>query len=112
MASKVWRRYWSVPMPSDTLATAMPPAMPMTSPTTATHTIMTMVASTRGTTRKRTGWIACASRASISSETTIVPISAAMLAPAKPVSTIALTSGPSSRKTATEMMSATRSRAP
>ena len=47
--------------------------------------------------------IACASRASISSLTTIVPISAAMLAPANPVSTIALTSGPNSRKIATEI---------
>ncbi len=37
----------------------------------------------------------------------MVPISAAMLAPANPVSTMALTSGPSSRKTAIEMMLAT-----
>ena len=87
-----------MPMPRNAARRSCRRATPIRSPTTATQTIMTVVASTRGTTRKRIGWIACASSASISSETTIVPISAAMLAPAKPVSTIALTSGPSSRK--------------
>ena len=42
----------------------------------------------------------------------MVPNSAAMLAPAKPVSTMAETSGPSSRPTAMAMMSATLLAAP
>ncbi len=69
-------------------------------------------AMTRGITRKRTGFKAWASSASISSPTTIVPISAAMAAPANPVSTIAAISGPSSRKTATPVIFATSSLLP
>ena len=76
----------------------------VTSPMMVSRKRLTVVAMTRGTTRKRTGFRAWASRASISSPTTIVPSSAAMAAPAKPVSTIAAMSGPSSRSTATPMM--------
>ncbi len=51
--------------------------------------------------------MATAVSASISSPTTMVPISAAMLAPANPVSTTAPISGPSSRKMATWFTCAT-----
>ncbi len=73
---------------------------------------MIAVASTRGTTRYRIGLMAWARKAVISSPTTIVPISAAMLAPAKPVSVIAPISGPSSRNVAMAMRSARRFFAP
>ena len=79
---------------------------------TARQVVMIIEARTRGTTRNRTGLIAWERSALSSSLTAIVPISAAMEAPAKPVSTIAPTSGPSSRKNAIPMMDAIWSPAP
>ena len=90
----------------------MPPATPIRSATTARQIVISVVASTRGTTRNRTGWIAAARSALTSSPTTIVPSSAAMLAPANPVKTIAPTSGPSSLKILTAIRSAVFPRRP
>ncbi len=58
---------------------------------------MTNAAISRGTTRYATGSYARVSRASICSVTRIVPISAVMRAPTRPVSTRPVSSGPSSR---------------
>ena len=111
-SSAVWCRYWLMLTPIANLLMIIPPATPAMSPITARQTIIMAVATTRGTTRKRIGLIASASSASISSLTDMLPSSAAMLAPAKPVSTIAPISGPNSRNTAMAMMSATFGVAP
>ena len=50
-----------------------------------------------GVTRKWTGSMAMVSKASISSETFMVPISAAKAEPERPITTMAVMSGPSSR---------------
>ena len=59
--------------------------------------IMSMQATSLGATRKGTGSSAEVSRAIISSLTFMVPISAAMAAPANPLIITAASSGPSSR---------------
>src|SRR5207253_383832 len=51
------------------------------------HGSITIIARNFGVTRKSIGWIAIVSRASISSETFIVPISAANADPARPLTT-------------------------
>ena len=56
-----------------------------------------IIASTRGTTRNFTGFSPMVARASISSETRMVPISAVIAEPLRPVMMIAVSSGPSSR---------------
>ena len=58
---------------------------------------MTSSASTFGVTRKRVRSRPMAASASTSSETFIVPISAANAAPERPAAMIAVISGPSSR---------------
>ena len=62
-----------------------------------------IVAMIRGTSRYRVGFRAIDSMASISSVTTIVPSSAAMDAPAKPLMTMPVMMGPSMRKPPTPM---------
>ena len=57
---------------------------------------MTIMARNFGVTRKRIGLIAIVSSASISSVTFIVPISAANAEPERPMTTMAVMSGPSS----------------
>ena len=69
-------------------------------------------ASTRGTTRKRTGSRPIVESASISSLTFIVPISAANAEPERAVSRIAAISGPSSRSIEIPSRSATKISAP
>ncbi len=61
----------------------------------------------RGTTSHRTGSNPIDRSASISSDTFIVAISDARPAPDRPATTIAVTSGPSSRKCATTTSSGT-----
>ena len=58
---------------------------------------MTSPAKTRGSTRYWTGFTAMTSRASICSVTRMVPISAAMDEPARPVTMSAVMTGPNSR---------------
>ena len=99
-------------MPTAVTPIMYPAPIAMTLEITVSTASPTIVASTRGMTRKRTGLRAWASRASISSPTTIVPSSAAIAAPAKPVSTIAAINGPSSRRIATPRMFAERSLLP
>ena len=59
---------------------------------------MTSMARKRGTTRYWTGLIAITSNASISSETFIVPSSAATAEPLRPITMTAIRTGPISRK--------------
>ena len=70
-------------------------------PTTSARSVSTGMtrksASMRGNTRKRSGPIPMVRRASISSETFIVPSSAAKAAPERPQTMMAVISGPSSR---------------
>ena len=63
---------------------------------------MMVVASTRGTTSLRTGFVASARKASICSVTFIVPISAAMPAPTRPPTISAISTGASSRMSESE----------
>ena len=58
---------------------------------------MTIIARKRGTTRNCTGLIAMTSSASISSDTFIVPISAATAEPLRPMTITAINTGPISR---------------
>ena len=77
----------------------MPPTMPMMSPIVVSIGIISIMAMSFGITRKRSGMNPIVRMASISSETFIVPISAANADPARPVATIATIIGPSSRTT-------------
>ncbi len=72
------------------------------------HGNMTIMARNFGATRKRIGLIAMVSSASISSLTFIVPSSAAKAEPERPITTMAVIKGPSSRdiETATAVATA------
>ena len=73
---------------------------------------MTSMARKRGTTRYSTGLIAMTSSASISSETFIVPNSAATAEPLRPITITAIKTGPISRKSVTMTRSGTYISAP
>src|SRR5215467_1877547 len=76
--------------------TSAPPRIPMEFAQIVRHGSITIMARNFGVTRKSTGCMAIVSSASISSETFIVPISAANAEPERPITTIAVMSGPSS----------------
>ena len=69
--------------------------------------VIATAASTRGTTRNRTGSSPIVASAFTSSFTFMVPISAANAAPDRPASRIAVINGPSSRVIASPTRSAT-----
>ena len=71
--------------------------MPSTSAIAVRTGIMMTVASTRGTTSRRTGEIAIARSASTCSVTVIEPSSAVMPEPTRPPTISAVSTGPSSR---------------
>ena len=73
---------------------------------------ITIIARNFGVTRKCTGLIAMVSSASISSVTFMVPISAANAEPERPITTMAVIKGPSSRVIETATAVATRFIAP
>src|ERR1035438_8195856 len=89
-----------------------PPRTPMKSDQTARQGIMTAMARNFGTTRNATGSRAMVSSASSSSVTRIVPISAAKAEPDRPMTTIAVISGPSSRVMEMDTRLATNCMAP
>ena len=70
------------------------------SPITVSATSITIIAITRGTTRKRIGSIASARRPSSCSVTVIVASSAVLFAPTRPENMSAIRIGPISRSTA------------
>src|SRR5258708_39403590 len=74
-----------------------PQRMPMVLAQMVRQGNMTAMAINLGATRKRTGLMAMVSRASISSVTFIVPISAANAEPERPITTMAVMRGPRSR---------------
>src|SRR5882672_2498130 len=74
-----------------------PPQMPMALAQMVRHGSMTIMAINLGATRKRIGLMAMVSSASSSSVTFMVPISAAKEEPERPMTTMAVMSGPSSR---------------
>ena len=76
------------------------------------HGSITIMARNFGVTRKWIGLIAMVSSASISSVTFIVPISAAKAEPERPMTTIAVISGPSSRVIEIATALATKFKAP
>ena len=76
-----------------------PPRIPAMSPKIVSSGIMQIIAIIFGTTRKRIGSKPMVRSASISSDTFMVPISAAKAEPARPVAITATISGASSRTT-------------
>jgi hypothetical protein len=76
----------------------IPPSRARTLPTQVRSGTIIVRAIQRGTTSHLTGSNPMARKASISSDTFIVAISDASPAPDRPATTIAVTSGPSSRK--------------
>src|SRR5271165_1138373 len=74
-----------------------PPKTPMKLAQMVRHGSMTIMAINFGATRKWTGLMAMVSSASISSLTFMVPSSAATAEPERPITTMAVMSGPSSR---------------
>ena len=92
--------------------TRPPPINPTMPAKIVNSGVTNIVASRRGTTRKRSGSSAIVVRASISSFTFIVPISAAKAAPVRPASTIDVINGASSRNIDRPIRLATNSSAP
>ena len=92
--------------------TTEPPITPNRSANTVSTGVMTTAASTRGTTRNRTGSSPMVLSASISSRTFMVPISAAKAEPERPARIIAVIRGPISRSTDKPIMLATKISAP
>ena len=89
-----------------------PPKIPIEFAQIVRHGSITIMAMNFGATRNDTGLIAIVCSASISSVTFIVPISAANAEPERPMTTIAVISGPSSRVIEIATAVATRSIAP
>ncbi len=99
-------------MRSRVALTRQPPSTPTTSVTSVSSGASTAIATRRGITRKLAGSIDMISSASISSETFIVPSSAAMPAPTLAVRISAVMNGPISRHSPRPMIEAMRSVAP
>ena len=83
-------------MPSRCTPTSQLETMPTTTDSAVNSGADASSARNRGTTRVSTGWAARARSASICSVTFIVPNSAVMAAPTRPVSINAASTGPSS----------------
>ena len=95
--SATWRQKTGVGT-SIMLSTIAPPMSPASSAKIVSTGIAATAATTRGMTRKRTGGSPIVVSASSSSSTFIAPISAANALPVRPARTMAVTRGPSSRK--------------
>jgi hypothetical protein len=98
--------------PAAAMPKTAPPTTPMKSAQIVRHGIISSMASSFGATRNRTGSSAIVSSASISSFTFMVPSSAAKEEPLRPMTRIAVISGPSSRETEIATASATNCIAP
>ena len=88
-------------------STSAPPTSPASSWKMVSGGIASAAATMRGITRKRTGGRPIVVSAFSSSFAFIVPISAAKALPVRPARMIAVTTGPSSRKSAIASMSET-----
>src|SRR2546423_15137622 len=75
-----------------------PPMIPMELAQIVRQGNMMIMAKNLGVTRKRTGLMAMVSKASISSVTFMLPISAAKAEPERPITTMAVTRGPRFRE--------------